>query len=76
MELPCKLPLLLGGPLSAQEQPPALSGTAECSCPALDLLDHPEAAAEELRRYVLAGCDILCAPTAGLSRGNPGPAIG
>lgn len=65
MELPCRLPLLLGG---AAGLPPTEAGMPAGACPELWALEHPQAVLELQRRYILAGCSVLYAPTAGASR--------
>lgn len=65
MELPCKLPLLLDGATGTQL---LAAGMPMDACPEAWALEHPDLLVDLQRRYILAGCDVLYAPTFGANR--------
>ena len=70
MELPCKLPLLLDGATGTQLM---AAGMPADACPEQWALEHPQVVLDLQRRYILAGCDVLYAPTFGANRARLAP---
>lgn len=70
MELPCSLPLLLDGATGTQLM---AAGMPADACPELWALEHPAVVTELQRRYILAGSDVLYAPTFGVNRARLAP---
>lgn len=70
MELPGSLPLLLDGATGTQL---IAAGMPADACPELWALEHPAIVTELQRRYILAGSDVLYAPTFGANRARLAP---
>ena len=65
MELPWKPPLLLDGATGTRL---LAAGMPADACPEQWALEHPAVVTDLQRRYILAGCDVLYAPTFGANR--------
>lgn len=64
METLLQPPLLLDGAAATAYRKAGMPGRA---VPAFWALEHPDMAGDLVRRYTAAGCDVLYAPTFGLS---------